>query len=119
MANLFFSFPGELAEATQTVFGILGAAAAERNSANVLGGSYATTSFLGFKIKLEPNAYDYEDQYNYMLSVNEDYLAGLRVNDETAEELAGIIAKVLSQNVPFAIAQEQAENLVVYPARNA
>ena len=59
------------------LFGGLGASSTmQRDSANVLGGTYSVLSVLGFKIKLEPNSYDYEDQYNYMLSVNEDYLAG-------------------------------------------
>lgn len=116
MANLFFSLTAELAEATQTVFKVLRASSVEGNSANVSGGTYMMGSVLGFKIKLERNSYDYEDQYNYMLSVNEDYLAGLNVDDEMAEAMAGIVAQLLSKNSSLTIAQEKEDGLFIYPA---
>jgi hypothetical protein len=118
MANLFFSFPGELQDATKTVFNALGTLpAANHDSLNVLGGTYTALSLLGFKIKLEANSYDYEDKFNYMLSVNEDFLANLRVDDEMEEGLADIIAKLLVENTSLEIAQEKESGLVFHPVR--
>jgi hypothetical protein len=111
MANLFFSLPSDLAETTNIIFQIIGASSVEGDSANVLGGTYTTASVLGFKIKLELNSYDYEDQYNYMLSVTEDYATGLRVDDAMEEAMAGIIAQLLSKNLPLPIAQELSAGL--------
>ena len=90
----------------------------QRDSANVLGGTYSVLSVLGFKIKLEPNSYDYEDQYNYMLSVNEDYLAGLEVDDDLSEAVAEIVAKLLSRNIHLEVAHERENGLTVHPALN-
>ena len=119
MANLFFSLPGELQDVTQTIFQVLGASSTtERNSLNVLGGTYSMLSTLGFKIKLEPNSYDYEDKYNYMLSVTEDYLAGLTIEDGMEETLADIVAKLLSKNTSLEIAQEKEDGLVIHLAQN-
>lgn len=117
MANLFFTFPGELQAATQIVFQALGAASTSyRDSLNVLGGTYSVWSVLGFNIKLEANSYDHEDTYNYMLSVGEDYLANLKVDNDMAEALAELIAKLLSSNASIEIAQEKASGLVIHPA---
>jgi hypothetical protein len=69
---------------------------------------------LGFKIKLESNSYDYEDQYNYTLSVTEDYATGLRVTDTMEEAMASIIAQLLSKNLPLTIAQEFSVGLHLY-----
>jgi hypothetical protein len=114
MAHLFFSLPSDLAETTKTIFQILGASSIEGDSANVLGGIYTMASVLGFKIKLESNSYDYEDQYNYMLSVTEDYATGLRVDDTMEEAMASIIAQLLSKNLPLTIAQELSAGLHLY-----
>ena len=119
MANLFFSFPGELQEATQLVFSVLGISSVkEGDSSNVLGGTYSVLSVLGFKIKLEPNSYDYEDQYNYMLSVSEDYLSRLEIDDEMVEAVADVVAKLLSKNTSLEVAQEKDSGLIVYPVQN-
>ncbi|RZJ57566.1 MAG: hypothetical protein EOO55_03115 [Hymenobacter sp.] len=114
MANLFFSLPSDLAATTTTIFRVIGASSVEGDSANVLGGTYTMASVLGFKIKLELNSYDYEDQYNYMLSVTEDYATGLRVDDAMEEAMAGIVAQLLSKNLPLAIAQELSDGLHIY-----
>lgn len=118
MANLFFAFPGEIQDAAKTVFNALGtSSAANRDSLNVLGGTYTALSLLGFKVKLEANSYDYEDKFNYMLSVNEDFLAKLKVDDDMEEALADIIAKLLVENTSLEIAQEKESGLVFHPAR--
>ena len=88
----------------------------QRDSLNVLGGTYSALSVLGFKIKLEPNSYDFEDQYNYILSVTEDYLAGLKVDDNTAEALADIVAKLVHKNTSLEVAQEKENGLLIHPA---
>jgi hypothetical protein len=119
MANLFFSFPGELQEVTQVIFGLLGASSTvQRDSSNVLGGTYSVLSVLGFKIKLELNSYDYEDQYNYMLSVNEDYLTKLEVDEDMIEGVTDIVARLLSKNTSLKIAQEKEDGLVIHPMQN-
>ncbi len=89
----------------------------QRDSANVLGGTYSVLSVLGFKLKLEQNSYDYEDQYNYMLSINEDYLSGVETDEDMAEDISDIIVKVLRKNVSFEIAQEKADRLVIHSAK--
>ena len=84
----------------------------------MLGGTYSVLSVLGFKIKLEPNSYDYEDQYNYMLSVSEDYLSRLEIDDEMVEAVADVVAKLLSKNTSLEVAQEKDSGLIVYPVQN-
>ena len=119
MANLFFTVPEDLSEASQLIFQVLGASSVEGDSANVLGGTYTMISVLGFKIKLELNSYDYEDQYKYMLSVGEDYVAGLHITDEMEERMGELVAQLLSRNLPLTIAQERADGLLIYPAASS
>jgi hypothetical protein len=114
MAALFFSFPTSLADTTKTIFQVLGASPVEGDSANVLGGTYTMVSVLGFQIKLELNSYEYEDQYNYMLSVTEDSSASLRVDQAMEETMAGIVAQLLSKNLPLTVAQELSHSLYLH-----
>jgi hypothetical protein len=71
-------------------------------------------SVLGFQIKLERNSYEYEDQYNYMLSITEDSSAGLRVDQAMEETMAGIVAQLLSKNLPLTVVQELSHTLYLY-----
>jgi hypothetical protein len=114
MATLFFFLPTNLADTTKTIFQVLGASPVEGDSANVLGGIYTMVSVLGFKIKLERNSYEYEEQYNYMLSVTKDSATGLRVDKAMEETMAGIIAQLLSKNLPLTVAHELSHGLYLH-----
>lgn len=116
MVLLFFFFTGELLETAQLLFSLLKLPFSEGDSANVLGGDYYVARLLGFRIKLERNSYDYEDEYNYMLSVEKDFRPSLRITDAMAESLAEILAQLLSQNLPLTIAYKKDDKLIIYPA---
>ena len=116
MAHLFFFSTSELLEVAQLLFSLLKAPFSEGDSTNVLGGDYYVARLMGFRIKLERNSYDYEDQYNYMLTVREDFLDDLQVTDEMSESLAELIAQLLSKNLPLTVAHEKADELIIYPA---
>ncbi len=76
------------------------------DSSHVLNGTYYEFSILGIKTKIEYNSYDYEDKFNYMLSIKEDVTSGLKINDEMIKQLTIIIRELLIKNQNLNIAHE-------------
>ncbi|MES1159418.1 MAG: hypothetical protein ABUM51_01555, partial [Bacteroidota bacterium] len=71
---IFFNEALPIDDAAKSIFSAIGIQnnILEGDSAHVLSGIYYSYSIFGLKIKLELNSYDYDDKYNYMISVRED-----------------------------------------------
>lgn len=106
---LFFYMEGNISSVAKKIYKSLGIQKGNLysgDSSHVLNGVYYDFSILGSKIKIEYNSYDYEDKYNYMLSIKEDVNSGLKVNDEMIKQLTVIICELLVNNLNLNIAHE-------------
>jgi len=80
------------------------------SSTHVLNGSYFNYTVFGCRIKLEKNSYDYDDQYNYMLSISINSLSNLNTDINVLKSMSTIIRMLLSKNLGIVIAYEVADN---------
>ena len=114
MAVLFFALDQDLNGASKSVFKAINSfAPIEGESSNVLNSVYTQVCVLGLRIKLEANSYDYEERYNYMVSVTQDFLADNQANEHAAEALADAVAFLLKKNLAIEIAREKDDELVI------
>ena len=116
MEHLFFNMDGSFDEVARVVFDALGLSAGEGDSANVLGGDYRVASSLGVDIRLERNSYDYEDDYEYMLSVRKNLASSLRVAPAVAEHVSRAAAQMLADNANVTVAREAEDGIEILQA---
>ena len=115
METLFFNLDGSFAEVAEKVFSALGAPEfQEGDSLNVLGGEYYEISIFGASIRLEGNSYDYEDEYGYMLSIDEELPSELKVDPSVIEAIGRIAVRMLTDNLSTAVARETPRGLEVF-----
>ena len=117
MELLFFNLAGSFDEVAQKVFSALGAPEIlEGDSLNALGGVYCEMSVFGASIRLEGNAYDYEDDYGYILLIDEEPTSELNVDPAVIAALGLIVARMLTSNLSIAVACESPEGLRTFRA---
>lgn len=83
------------------------------DSHNVYNGTYASYSVLGIKIKLEYNSYDYEENYNYMMTIAEDFTSKINLNARDVDYFAEIIIHILKMNTNINMAREIDDELKI------
>ena len=77
----------------------------EGDSSFSVSGYYLEGSVLGIVIKIDENNYDYEDDYNYMISIKK--AIGTKLADDNALlGVAEIIASVISEKLGIEVALE-------------
>ena len=112
---LFFNLSNDTSEVANLVFQALGMPFnLEGSSANSLNGEYSSLSVFGLSIKLEPNTYDYEDDYEYMLSIYKDKLTELTVPDDIILSMVNVVVRLLVDNLHIVVAHEVDERLDTY-----
>jgi hypothetical protein len=115
MEHLFFNEPKRIEEVSSLILSLVSAdIVREGESANVFQGVYYYASIFGLQIRLELNSYDYEDDYNYMISIRKDYSMKIKLSDTAERYLAEIIAQLISKNLHIKVAREVGDELEVY-----
>lgn len=109
---LFFNEALPIDDAVKSIFSAIGIQnnIMEGDSSHVLNGVYYSYSVFGVEIKLELNSYDYDDKYNYMISVSEDVLSHLVINDDIVKNTTKTILDLLLENRYSEIAYEVGTN---------
>lgn len=87
------------------------------DSTHSLGGIYAQIHLLGTKIKIEQNAYDHEEQYNYCLFIDKDIFSPVLTSEHNIGMLSGIIAGMLHQNLNIEVGMETNGTFCIYRER--
>ena len=107
MEHLFFSLDGDFDTVVSRVFGALGIEAYRRGQrANSLGGTYDDYSVFGVAIKIERNSYDYEDEFEYMMSVKHDEISNAQASEDVVRAVAEIVKVQLLKNLSIQIGIE-------------
>jgi hypothetical protein len=115
MKFLFFSYDGDFNKVSEVIYKSLGITQyLTGDSYNVLGGAYSDFSVFGVRIKLELNSYDYEDDYNYMLSLQTDSLRTISVDDKIVEYVNEVVKKLLYINLSLVVAEEKNGSLEIF-----
>jgi hypothetical protein len=120
--HIFFNENRQIDDVAKSIFSAIGVQnnIQEGDSSNVLNGVYYCYSVFGVQVKLENNSYDYDDKYNYMLTVRKDVLSDLVIDDNIIKNVANIILELLSQNLHLEIAYEvDSNNLKVFNGGSA
>ena len=114
MEHLFFNSGSSFSVTSKQFFTCIGVANfLQGDSANTLGGTYCSVSLFGMVIKIEENAYDFEDDYNYMVTIRRDSHSSLKVGDSVAHDLALLVSRLLVDNQQTPVARETANGLVL------
>lgn len=112
---LFFNLPGTFNEVANEIFTSLGSDNYFGNqSLNVRNEEYFIMSVFGISIRLEANSYDYEDKYNYMLSVCEDPIKNLNVDSDIKDKVFDVVRCLIINNLSIEVAEENSEGLKIY-----
>ena len=106
MQTLFINSESSLDEVAKIVLSTLGISRfMEGDSSFSASGYYLEGSVLGIVIKIDENNYDYEDDYNYMISIKK--AIGTKLADDNALlGVAEIIASVISEKLEIEVALE-------------
>ena len=86
----------------------------EGDSVNSLGAQYAETSLLGIKIKIEENSYEYEDDYNYTIFIDNDIFSTVKTTEHNINLVSKVIADLLYRNLETSVGIEINQKLEVY-----
>jgi hypothetical protein len=107
MKHIFFNIEEPLFDVSNAIYKSLGVPNfLEGESAHAKGGIYYSHKIFGLEIKLECNSYDFDDRYNFMLTVKTDPVSGLSPDDQLAPELANIVIRLLKRSIQTDIAYE-------------
>lgn len=118
MQHLFFDSGDTLAEVAVAVLGSIGLHDVQQGeSVNVLGTEYYSARSLGFVFRLERNAYDYEEQFRFMLSISEDASKDTTYSDRVLEQIALYTQREVSRVLGYSVGLEHGSELVIEPSR--
>ena len=107
MIAIFFNLNESIDNVSTVIFNSLGfRSILEGDSSNVLGGIYYCCNVFGSQIRLEYNSYDWDDVYNYMITVKDDVLVKPDIDDSLCKKIMEIIVAILSKNLNITIAVE-------------
>lgn len=119
MINLFFNSDKQFDEVAILIFTSLGIENyLEGESSNVLGGYYFSYNVFGIEIKLEQNSYDYEGQFNHMIHIKENSMHSLKIDSSIENMVAGIVLKLLCNNLNVQLAIEKGNELLMVSQDN-
>lgn len=106
MQTLFLNSEESLDEIAKLVFSALGLSKiVEGDSSFSPSGYYLEGTTLGIVIKIDENNYDYEDTYNYMISIKKDI--GTKLADDNALlGFAEVVASIISVKLGIEVALE-------------
>mgnify|MGYP006082911321 CR=1 FL=1 len=120
MELFFFSSTGNLQTLSKKVFGLLKVGNFQNiDSINVYQGNYSSCSFLGMKMKLEYNSYDYEEDYNFMITIQGDFTSDMVLNEKNIKLFADIVISILNSNTDITFAREVNDKLIIYKPDSA
>ena len=109
---LFFKSEDELQDFSKKIFNVLDIDNFSIiESVNVYKGFYGSYKVLGVKLKLEYNSYDYEDEYNYMMTIDNDFTSTLNINDNSINYFTEMIMYILSNSLSIKKAVEVEDKL--------
>lgn len=111
MEHLFFDSDKGIGDVANMVFNVLGLQPELCESKNVLNDSYYEVAIFGMKIRLEENCYDYEDQFQYMLSVKRNVLLDTTIHDDEINSIARIVQHIIADTLTIAVAIEVGEKI--------
>jgi len=114
MGHLFFNLDGDFEEVVRRIFLSLGIVSyMEGESVNVLGVTYGVVNVFGVAIKIEQNCYDYEDDYDYMLSIRKDSLSSLNVDISVIKAISYVVARLIVNNEAIEVARETSNGIEI------
>ena len=85
----------------------------KKDSLNAYKEIYYISKILGLEICLEYNSYDYEDEYNYMLTINKDVNSKLNISEIDITNFTIIVGKILSLTFNTEVVYEVNETLKI------
>jgi hypothetical protein len=108
MHLLFFNLEGGIENVMVKVKDFLGLKNLfyEGDSSNVKDGIYYSYLIFGVKIKLEYNSYDYDDKYEYMVSIRKDDVSEVDAEEYFINDIANIVITLLGKNLKSRIGYE-------------
>ena len=107
MGLLFFNSRHDIKQTSNEIFEVPGLQhPVAADSSHVYKRVYFSVNLLGMKVKLEYNAYDYEDDYNYMITIDKASVSTLHVKDIDIENFTTIIGNIVSSNMNIQVARE-------------
>lgn len=119
MELFFFNSTENLQELSNKIFGVLKIGDfQDMDSLNVFQGNYYSCHFLGMKMKLEYNSYDYEADYNFMITIQEDFTSGIVLKEGNIKLFADIVISILSSNTDIIFVREVDDELIIYKPDN-
>ena len=97
-----------ISEVAKAVFTTLGLESNFKtgHSSHAKGGTYFSCSVFGVTIKLEENSYDYDDKYNYMISIKKNLFSAIAADAEIIKDVTTTVRKIIVKNLRIQIAQE-------------
>jgi hypothetical protein len=96
------------------VFDSLGVDSPEQRDSLNRGGEYYKAIAFENWVTLEVNQYEWEDEYNYMISVGRDVLSKTQPSNEQIHSATDQISKLLQQSLKTRIAIEVNGELTIY-----
>jgi hypothetical protein len=112
--HLFFNLSGTFDEVAIKVFNSLGIVDSyySGESSNVRSQSYFAIKVFGVVIRLELNSYEYEDEYQYMISVSKDFVNNeLKVLAMIESAVLNIVLTLITNNLLIEVAEETSSGL--------
>lgn len=108
MEHLFFYLDEGIEKVMKAVFEPLSLKdnVREGDSSNVKDGVYYICTVFGVNIKLEGNSYDYDDKFNYMITVEQDLFSNIEADAEIIKNVTLTVRKILALSLKIPIALE-------------
>jgi len=115
MGFLFLNSNKELEELSRDLQKVLNLPQIHENeSLNAYEGFYLFSKLMGMKIKLEYNSYDYEDDYRFMIGIDDDFISETKIPAELKDSFTEIVGKVISLNMGIHVGHELDDKVIVY-----
>lgn len=115
MIVLFLNLPCKYEMAINAINSALGISySLEGESVNSLGSKYNETSLLGVKVKIEENSYDYEDDYNYSIFIDNDIFSTIKTTEYNINLISKVITDLLYRNLGTSIGMEINQKFEIY-----
>lgn len=112
---IFFNFESDFEKTAKKVYETLSITnILTGDSLHVVDGEYKISSILGINIKLEKNGYDWEEDYQYMLSIQKDFLSKVEISDNCITLFSKIICEIITTNLKIEVAYEKNNELIIF-----
>lgn len=112
---IFFNCDENLERTSKLIFDCLGYEnILNGDSIHIVNREYKMAKVFGISMKLEVNGYDWEDEYNYMISIRRDARSSLLISDNTVVNFREIVCDLISENLNIKLAIEKSNTLLVW-----